>query len=109
MDLAKSGEDGVLTAAQKREPRHKKPRDKWNLIGRNCQEPYCRYNHVSDGRTKCPEMTKDIANMKSDTTENRLLGKGAPDDDRPCKQQDVAKEDPNDRTNKGIIESKATD
>ena len=33
MTLANSGEDGVLTAAQKREPRHKKPRDKWNLIG----------------------------------------------------------------------------
>ena len=47
--------------------------------------------------------------MKSDTTENRLLGKGAPDNDRPCKQQDIDKEDANDWTNKGIIESKATD
>ena len=54
-------------------------------------------------------MIKDTANMKSDTTEIRLLGKGAPDDDKPCRQQDVDKDDPNDRTNKEIIESKATD
>ena len=47
--------------------------------------------------------------MKSDTTEIRLLGKGAPDDDKPCRQQGVDKDDPNDWTNKEIIESKAID
>ena len=91
MDLEKPGEDGVLTAAWKREPRHKKPRDKWNLIGRSWQEPY------------------DIANMKPDTTKKRLLGKGTPNDNRPCKRQDVDKRDPKDRTIKRITKKKATD
>ena len=73
------------------------------------QESCSRYNHDNGERAGCPETPKDIAIMKPDITENGLLGKEAPDDTRPCKQQDIDKEDANDWTNKGIIESKATD
>ena len=35
MNLAGLNKEGDLHAGQKRKPRHKEPRDKWNLIGRN--------------------------------------------------------------------------
>ena len=54
-------------------------------------------------------MTTNNGDVKTDSTEIKLLGKGAPNDDRPCKQQYVDKKYPNDRANIGIIENKATD
>ena len=88
MELADSKEEEDLTAAQKREPRHKKSRDKQSLKEESLQESCSRE----------PDITKDA-----------LLGEEALDDIRPRKQQDIDKEDTNDWTNKGIIESKATD
>ena len=55
MDLAELSAEEDLSAAQRREPR-----DKWNLIESNCQEPH------------------DTTNTKSDTTKNRLLEKEHP-------------------------------
>ena len=55
MNLAGLSANEDLNAAQKRELS-----DKWSLIEINCQEPH------------------DIANMKSDTTKDRLLGKEHP-------------------------------
>ena len=96
MKLAGLDEEGDLTAAQKREPRHKKPRDKWSLKEENIQESCSRYNHDNGERTGCPETPKDIAIRKPDITKNELLGKEALDDIRPRKQQDIDKEDTND-------------
>ena len=69
MELADLNEEEDLTAAQKREPRHKKPRDKWSLKEENIQESCSRYNHDNGERTGCPETPKDIAIRKPDITE----------------------------------------
>ena len=103
MDLADLNEEEDLTAVQKREPRHKKPRDKWSLKEENIQESCSRYNRDNGERTWCPETPKDITIRKPDISRNELLEKEVLDDIRPRKQQDIDKEDTNDWTNKGII------
>ena len=109
MDLANLNKGEDLNAVQKRKPRHKKPRDKWRLHEKSVQESCNTHNRSNNEQTGCSETPENIAIRRPDITKNELLEKEAHDDIRSHKQQDINEEDTDDWTNRGIIESKATD